>query len=93
MVPDSRAQARADQLRPLNQPRPVTIQTEQGRPTVVIEGERRYRVTQVQDVWRIDDEWWRTPISRRYYRLVLNDGSLRTVYHDLIADAWYEQGY
>jgi len=50
-------------------------------------------VTQVRDAWRIDDEWWRNPISRRYYQLVLDNGSLRTVYHDLITDTWYEQGY
>ncbi|WP_294085637.1 hypothetical protein [Sphaerobacter sp.] len=59
----------------------------------MIEGQRRYRVTQVRDAWRIDDEWWRNPISRRYYQLVLDNGSLRTVYHDLITDTWYEQGY
>ncbi|HET7035230.1 MAG TPA: hypothetical protein VFI42_06050 [Thermomicrobiaceae bacterium] len=50
-------------------------------------------MTQVQDVWRIDDEWWRAPISRRYFRLVLDDGSQRTVYHDLVAGRWFEQGY
>ncbi|MBX5446014.1 MAG: hypothetical protein IRZ30_12670 [Sphaerobacter sp.] len=93
MVPNPRAETRADQLRPLNRPRPARILTEQGRPAVVIEGQRRYRVTQVRDAWRIDDEWWRNPISRRYYQLVLDNGSLRTVYHDLITDTWYEQGY
>lgn len=93
MVSHPRATARADQLRPLNRPQAVEIQTREGVPAVVIEGRRRHRVAQVQDVWRIDDEWWRNPISRRYYRLVLEDGSLRTVYHDLITDRWYEQGY
>jgi hypothetical protein len=47
----------------------------------------------VQDTWQIDDEWWRDPISRRYYQVVLADGSLHTLYHDLVADRWYEQGY
>lgn len=93
MVPDPRAKARAEQLRPLNRPQAAVIQTENGLPAAVVEGTRRHRVTQVQDVRRTDDEWWRNPISRRYYRLVLEDGSLRTVYHDLIVDAWYAQAY
>jgi len=93
MVPNPRATSRADQLRPLNRPRATTIRTEEGRPSLVVEGARQRRVAQVQDVWRVDDEWWRNPISRRYYRLVLEDGTLRTVYHDLVADAWYEQAY
>jgi hypothetical protein len=26
-----------------------------------------------------------------YYALLLDDGSLVTVYHDLVADEWFEQ--
>ncbi len=93
MVPDTRAKTRADQLRPLNLPKPITILVEGETPAMLIEGKRRIRVTQVQDSWRIDDEWWRNPISRRYYQLVLEDGTVRTVYHDLVSDSWHEQAY
>jgi hypothetical protein len=48
-------------------------------------------VTAVQEIWRIDDEWWREPISRRYYRLLLEQGSMCTIYRDLLHDSWYEQ--
>jgi hypothetical protein len=54
-------------------------------------------VASVQDRWRLDDEWWRErPISRLYHALVLEDGTLLTVYHDLSHDeeegpAWFEQ--
>jgi hypothetical protein len=48
-------------------------------------------VTAIQEVWRIDDEWWREPISRRYYRLLLEQGSMCTIYRDLLHDSWYEQ--
>jgi hypothetical protein len=49
-------------------------------------------VRQLQDRWRIDDEWWRErPISRLYYTLLLDDGRLLTVYHDLLAETWFEQ--
>lgn len=93
MVPDTRAKAGTDQLRPLNLPKPIMVQTEGDAPTLLIEGKRRLRVTQVQDVWRIDDEWWRSPISRRYYQIVLEEGTVRTVYHDLVSDTWHEQAY
>lgn len=94
MVPDSGATARADQLRSLNVPRPVRLLlTRDGQPAVLLEGKRRTRVAAIQEVWRIDDEWWRAPISRLYYQLVLEDGRLGTVYHDLIEDAWYAQAY
>jgi hypothetical protein len=49
-------------------------------------------VARVQDRWRIDDEWWRAhPISRLYHTVLLSDGSLLTIYHDLIADRWFLQ--
>lgn len=49
-------------------------------------------VARVLDRWRIDDEWWRErPIARLYHALLLEDGARLTVYHDLVADAWFEQ--
>ena len=94
MVADSGAKTGADRLRLLNAPRPVAILVgETAQPVADVRNGRRHRVEEIQDGWRIDDEWWRTPISRRYYRVVLDDGSLRTVFHDLVVDAWYEQAY
>ena len=53
---------------------------------------RRRRVLRVQDCWRIDDEWWReAPIARLYYLVQLEGETLLTLYHDLVADAWFEQ--
>ena len=85
---------RAD-LRPLNAPSPLRVQADaQGR---IVSIWRQGRLTPrtiaaVQDRWRIDDEWWREhPVSRLYLRLLLADDSLLTVYHDLLADRWYEQ--
>ncbi|HET7092535.1 MAG TPA: hypothetical protein VFI22_03630 [Thermomicrobiales bacterium] len=54
---------------------------------------RLRRVDRVQDIWRIDEEWWRAPISRRYLALLLADGALRTVFQDLTDGRWYEQAY
>ena len=95
MVPDPGAATGADRLRPLNLPQPVRVLARRrgSAPTVLVEDGHRHRVEEIQDSWRIDDEWWRAPISRRYYRVVLDDGSLRTLYHDLLDGSWYEQWY
>jgi hypothetical protein len=83
------------ELRPLNAPMPLRVQIdEQGRIVAIW---RQGRLTPrtiaaIQDRWRIDDEWWREhPIARMYYAVVLDDGTLLTMYQDLLADAWFEQ--
>lgn len=49
-------------------------------------------VAQVQAHWEVEDEWWRDrPTQRRYFDLVLVDGTLLTVFEDLLEGAWYEQ--
>jgi hypothetical protein len=50
-------------------------------------------VTAIGETWRIDDEWWRTEISRQYYLLELEGGVRTTVFHDLVTGAWYTQQY
>ena len=80
--------------RPLNVPRPIRVQLAAGQPRAVWRSQRpdARPVVAVQDRWRIDDEWWREhAISRVYYTLLLDDGSLLDVYHDLVSDAWFEQ--
>lgn len=82
-------------LRPLNAPTPLRVRTDpHGRVVSVWRHGRSAprAVATVQDCWRIDDEWWREhAIARLYYALILDDGTLLTVYHDLLADAWFEQ--
>ncbi|OAI39525.1 hypothetical protein AYO38_01410 [bacterium SCGC AG-212-C10] len=51
------------------------------------------RVVTVHETWRIDDEWWRDEIARRYFEVELEGGRRITIYHDLVADAWYTQTY
>jgi len=63
-----------------------------GRPLALVEGRARLAVTAVLDRWRIDDEWWRErPVSRMYYRLLLVDGRMVTVYRDLVDGRWARQ--
>jgi hypothetical protein len=65
-----------------------------GLPEEVMAGNRWLRVEQVTDTWRIDDEWWRErPVSRLYYRVLLEDGGQMTVFHDLASGQWRRQEY
>lgn len=93
MVENPGTPARAPHLRPLNQPRALRVVIKDGLPVALIEGERQLAVVQIQDVWTIEDEWWRQPINRRYFCLLLDSGIIRTVFHDRVTDTWYAQGY
>lgn len=93
MVPHSGAPSRAGQLRPLNQPRQIEIEIERHRPVALIEASQRHRIEQIQDTWVIDDEWWRDPISRQYFQVVLEGGVIRTIFHDRTSDTWFAQRY
>ena len=39
--------------------------------------------------WRVDDDWWRTPLARAYYKVVTRDGLLCTVYLDELRGTWH----
>ena len=95
MVSHSRAPLGARTLRALNGPARLAVQADAALQPLAVQRTtwpRARTVDHIQDSWRIDDEWWRdSPISRHYFTLLLHDGTLLTLYHDLIADAWFEQ--
>lgn len=90
-VADSRS---APELRPVNVPVPVAVALgADGEPAWVLWRGHRLRVVAVLDRWRIDDEWWRTPVSRLYRRLHVDGDRLLTVFEDLERGGWYAQRY
>jgi len=79
-------------LRPLQSPSPIQVRTDdEGLPAELRQKGKRLRVLAVRERWRIDDEWWRNPISREYYALVLEDGRLIILFQDLVAGGWFGQ--
>jgi hypothetical protein len=48
-------------------------------------------VTDILEEWRIDDEWWRVPIHRRCFEVVLEGGAHMVVFQDLTTDTWHLQ--
>jgi hypothetical protein len=93
MVKDSGTSSRTRHLRALNEPRPIKVLTEHDLPVAILRKDDRDAVEKVQDTWIVQDEWWRQEIDRQYYNLLLRNGTVCTVYHDRIADTWYEQAY
>ncbi len=92
MVAHPRASAGINRLRPLNQPKPIRVQEDAvGNPIAIFYKGRRIAVEGIKDRWRIDDEWWRKEISRLYYQVVLKDGRIFTLFHDLIDKGWFTQ--
>lgn len=94
MVQDPGTSAGPGRVRRLNEPLPAAIEASpQGEPLAMLSQGRYLRVHAIHDTWRIDDEWWRDEIARRYFAIELEGGRRLTVYQDLISTAWYAQGY
>ncbi|MBI4421515.1 MAG: hypothetical protein HY560_11885 [Gemmatimonadetes bacterium] len=51
----------------------------------------RRTVEAIGEVWRVDDEWWRQPICRRYVEVMFEGGKHAVLYQDQIAGEWFEQ--
>lgn len=97
MVAHSRAPVRVDRLRALNRPRRVDVElNERGLPRVVTSEDEQGRaktstVETIGEVWRVDDEWWRQPLSRRYVEVVLQGGGHLMLFEDLTTSEWFAQ--
>lgn len=88
MVAPPRTPLRADRLRALNVPQPVTVALDaDGLPAAVSDT----TVESVREIWRIDDEWWRQPVSRRYHEVVLEGGRRVVLFEDLVTGDWFVQ--
>jgi hypothetical protein len=86
----------SERLRALNIPRRVQVELgPDGLPKAVGRSGGQavgdYTVEAVIEAWRIDDEWWRSPISRRYHEVVLHSGGRVVLFQDLITDEWFIQ--
>ncbi len=83
-------------------PAPVTVELDGERTPVVVHqapgapgapgtpGAGK-RVEAIGESWRVEDEWWRQPIARRYVEVVLEGGGRVVLYEDLITGEWWVQ--
>ncbi len=89
MVPLPRTPLRADRLRALNVPQPAEVEADAaGQPAAVTWDGTRRVVEVIVETWRLDDEWWRAPIRRRYAELLLEGGKRVVVFEDLVTGTW-----
>jgi hypothetical protein len=52
----------------------------------------KHPIVSIEDVWRIEEEWWRAaPIVRTYFEVILDTGRRLTLYRDHASGAWYTQ--
>ena len=108
MVQNPRKTPSSSALRPLNLPVPITVEEDaQHRPLAlspsapspsVLSNKRRQpkvaslKVASVDNLWKIDEEWWRDkPILRMYYQVTTEDGRRLTLFQDLTSGEWYQQ--
>ena len=77
----------------INKPWPVPVQVgSDGVPRAV----GRLGVEQVREEWLVEDGWWtRAPLRRRYFELVLEDGSDVVVFREAAPEnegvRWFRQ--
>lgn len=92
MVTNPRTTLCPHRVHPLNQPQPLQVRADDsGIPLAVMHKGRWVTIEEIQDHWRIDDEWWRKELSRLYYRVCLRDGRMLTIFHDVIEEGWFTQ--
>ncbi len=73
----------------LNQPRPAIVESGfDGVPAHV----NRQPVALVREEWRVVDRWWtESPVSRRYFEVVLQSGENAVVFRDEERGCWFTQ--
>lgn len=82
-----------DRLRSLNAPQRVQVELDEQRRPTVVKWEKRSekRVESIGENWRMDDEWWRQPIVRRYVEVVFEGGGRVVLFEDLTTGEWFAQ--
>ena len=80
-------------MRTLNIPQRVEVEVENEKPKAVRRsgGDAAQWIDAILECWRIDDEWWRQPISRQCYAVVLESGGRVVVFDDLVTGEWWMQ--
>ena len=100
MVAPARAPLRPDRLRAVNEPQEAAVELdERGVPVSIRRSNDKSGgqeataavVETILESWRIDDEWWRQLISRRYFAVILEGGARVVLFEDLVTHEWYMQ--
>ena len=78
----------------LDAPIAVRVEADAGWPIALVERGVRRAVESVEDIWRVEDGWRRrTPVSRTYFEVLLDDGRRLSIFHDHLREEWRRQRY
>jgi len=69
--------------------RPVAVRRSDGQ--AVSDPGDRLSVEAILETWRLDDEWWRVAIVRRYHDVMLEGGKHVMLFEDLTNGTWWMQ--
>jgi hypothetical protein len=93
MVQNTGKALHAETCKPLNLPEQITVEEKNGLPYALREKCRKL-ITSIDDMWRVDDEWWRQePLSRLYFAVTLASGHRPVIFKNLQDNHWYRQSY
>ena len=68
----------------------VNVRTDEaGRPTSFQLMGKQDHVARICNYWKLDDNLWRKPTQRDYYKLQTASGLLCVIYHERSDDTWY----
>ena len=83
----------SDRLRALNVQQRVIVELDARGAPVIVKRETgsEKRIESIGETWRIDDEWWRVPINRRYVEAILEGGGRVVLLEDLNTGEWFAQ--
>jgi len=76
----------ADAFRPTDRPG-----NDEERSETIEGGVAGKAVESIIEVWHVDDEWWREPISRRCVEVILEGGKHVVLYENLTTGEWFMQ--
>ena len=94
MVADTGKTLRTDTTKPVNLPELLSVEEDAAGLLKAVRLKRRQSIIDIEDCWRIDDEWWRSePVSRLYYAVILASGQRMVLSKNLIDKCWYRQSY
>ena len=94
MVEDTGKALHAGTFKPVNIPEAIIVEESADGLPLSLKDRRRQKVAAIDDMWRLDDEWWRTePLSRLYFSVILASGRKLVIFKDLPGNNWYCQTY
>lgn len=88
-APPARPPVRALARRMLRPPRPAEVFCQRARPTYVRAEGMGGRVVHVAGPWRTRMDWWKEEVHRDDWDVILSDGGIYRIFHDLRRDSWF----